>query len=188
MERSPLNTLPPKLRNCIYELALTHTLPIAMGTATAGDGDISKEACHGHPSPLTRTCKAIRAECIQVYYASNTFIIPTGKGPVTEKLRPVKRFRRMIGPQSSAALRQACHQAPGHACRAYVGLYCRKRWACRNARTGLQKGEKPQLLFIQVHDFGISQTTATVRSGSGDRHAQPRGTLQCASANSQEQD
>jgi len=65
-----------------------------------------KEACHGHPSALSQTCKTVRAECTQVLYASDTFIIPTGHGPGNDKLRPLREFRRKIGPQSSAALRR----------------------------------------------------------------------------------
>ncbi|KXT03552.1 hypothetical protein AC579_149 [Pseudocercospora musae] len=66
MDNSPLSTVPPELRTYIYEFCLiTQTVrPIIVNNPS-------------QPSPpaLLQTCRQIRKECENLYYASNSFIL-----------------------------------------------------------------------------------------------------------------
>lgn len=71
MDQSPLQKLPPELRNRIYELALLERLPIAVST----HGPNEKAT-----TPLLQTCRQIRVEASAIYYSGNTFdILPNYK-------------------------------------------------------------------------------------------------------------
>lgn len=68
MEHSPLATLPPELRNRIYELVIINAKPIR----------VSSTHHHGRtktwkPPGLLRTCRQIAAEATAAYYSRNTF-------------------------------------------------------------------------------------------------------------------
>ncbi|GIZ47088.1 hypothetical protein CKM354_001018900 [Cercospora kikuchii] len=69
MENSSLNKLSAELRNEIYELVLAQDKPLVI--------------CSEHPNPdstaiqppLTRVCRQIRAEALELFYYCNTFVI-----------------------------------------------------------------------------------------------------------------
>lgn len=69
MENSSLNRLSAELRNEIYELVLAQDKPLVI--------------CSEHPNPdstavqppLTRVCRQIRAEALELFYYCNTFVI-----------------------------------------------------------------------------------------------------------------
>lgn len=78
MDNSPFNDLPAELRNRIYELALTQSCDILIGFKTARAGSITivnADICNKHPLSLAQTCKRIRQECRQLFFAANVFSI-----------------------------------------------------------------------------------------------------------------
>lgn len=64
---SPLFRLPAELRNAIYEMALTATSVLELEPWRT-------RATAPTQPPLTRTCRAIRAEALPIFYSSNDFL------------------------------------------------------------------------------------------------------------------
>jgi len=83
MNQSLFAKLPAELRNRIYEYTLRYGTPIVVEwfestktfRFTANDRNI-------FPLALAGTCKRIRAECIQLFYAGNTFELLFRRHPV----------------------------------------------------------------------------------------------------------
>lgn len=106
MEQSPLQTLPPELRNRIYKLVFTHEEPIEL---SAWDDDVedplmfSDEAFVENYLALTRTCRVAREESTQHLYASNTFMFDVDAA--REPLFALDCFQTAIGKANAAALK-----------------------------------------------------------------------------------
>lgn len=81
MEHSPFQRIPPELRNMIWELALHQKSPPTF------DNQARAMNIEAHALALTATCRAIRTECLQVFFASNSFII---QGPGMPNVRDLR--------------------------------------------------------------------------------------------------
>ncbi|KAK4952368.1 hypothetical protein LTR10_009174 [Elasticomyces elasticus] len=104
---SPFLRLPPELRNSIYELALQQPEPVVirrLGKVWPECRQPSSQLPH-HATALTRTCKLIRGEDTQLFYAINTFIILCEHVNHRYKLLPLCDFLDQIGQQNKSALR-----------------------------------------------------------------------------------
>lgn len=86
---SPLLRLPAELRNRIYELALTRQGPRKM---------IKAWDRPGRQPGLTRTCRAIRAEALPIFYSINEFLTsplcPEDEQVMSAWLRAIERENR----------------------------------------------------------------------------------------------
>ncbi|KAK5725084.1 hypothetical protein LTR17_013283 [Elasticomyces elasticus] len=94
--------LPPELRNSIYELVLQQPEPIVirrLGKALPESRQPSSHLPH-HAKALTRTCKLIRRETAQLFYAINTF-----KFICDQEILLLCDFLDRIGQQNKEALR-----------------------------------------------------------------------------------
>lgn len=108
MERSPLTRLPPELRNRIYELVLRSDDTIEIMDNGIVNGRLalySRDAAESRILALTITCGKVRAECLQLFYSVNTFLFNAQWTLNADKLRCMHIFRRIIGDQNAAALR-----------------------------------------------------------------------------------
>ena len=95
MDNSPLCSLPPELRNYIYELALTQPSPIQVITISyPTESPLHLKADIPHARALSQTCKQLRQETHQLLYAYNAFVITLG----TFKLSPNEVVNRMLRP------------------------------------------------------------------------------------------
>lgn len=90
---SPLLDLPPELRNWIYEAVLLSPSPIIVARPP-----LFKD---WKPNPLLHTCRQIRNEASQMYWALNTFT----PNSVTNIHRRVQ-WLAMIGPQQYRMIRK----------------------------------------------------------------------------------
>jgi len=108
MEASPLARLPPELRNRIYEFALSQPSPLA----TTWQPEVKKFTAFpplaGRPSPLalTTTCRQVRIECLQLFYAVNDIVIGFEKHTCETKhvCSSLETMAELIGPANTAAL------------------------------------------------------------------------------------
>lgn len=96
---SPFLKLPPELRNRIYEAVLTDPYAIS---AVHWDFEIPRSTTPEQP-PLTRTCRAIRAEALPIFYSSNTFMIGVKRECDAAYLRV---WLKAIGPQNRDAVHE----------------------------------------------------------------------------------
>lgn len=74
MDNSPLGRLPPEIREAIY----TYTLHFADGISIniGGEGpQLRSPKPSEYPQALTQTCKKIRAESLEIFYAQNVLRI-----------------------------------------------------------------------------------------------------------------
>jgi hypothetical protein len=106
MDNSPLKGLPAEIRNNIYELALTQEGPVMLRKEDSSWSWRRIKDTKTQPLALTRTCKAIRSECTQLFYSINTFIMRVGSNISQYGFRlMVHRFRAGIGAANFSALR-----------------------------------------------------------------------------------
>ena len=63
--------MPPELRNVIYQFVVTRT------NKTAWVDRYVRESASAVQPALLRTCAAIRAEALPIFYSTNTFIVET---------------------------------------------------------------------------------------------------------------
>ncbi|TKA28148.1 hypothetical protein B0A50_04119 [Salinomyces thailandicus] len=77
MDNSPLNRLPPEIRNRIYGLALAERGPVVSeyGRRIESRSVVVEPAPPKHRLALTKTCKEVRRDSIKMYFAVNTFYI-----------------------------------------------------------------------------------------------------------------
>lgn len=88
MEASPLQTLPPELRNNIYEQVLvnedivalyraesefTHIMGAESGNEESSHHLILFKGDHPYPVALCFTCRQIQKEALPLFFAQNTF-------------------------------------------------------------------------------------------------------------------
>jgi hypothetical protein len=102
----PLSTLPPELRNTIYEHILQHPRPITLTILSDTHG-----LCHLNiadtPSQcfnLTRVCKGLRNECLKLFYSLNSFTIIGS--PTRNPCSILDRFRNTIGHEAASAIQK----------------------------------------------------------------------------------
>ncbi|KAK5131412.1 hypothetical protein LTR08_000948 [Meristemomyces frigidus] len=105
LDASPLGTLSPEIRNSIYELVLTRTEPFAIGITSMQTHlgkriDKAELGCRG----LLLTCKYISAECAQLFYAINRFIVTGSRKK--NSFEALEIFSDKIGKLNAAAFRQ----------------------------------------------------------------------------------
>lgn len=109
MEASPFQKLLPELRNRVYELALVHDRPIQVSPNTTPEGQIKirgKLKDEYHLTTLLQTCKQIRSETTELFYAQNTFNVSWPEYPdiPRNELRAFKEFTTQLGDSNSKAL------------------------------------------------------------------------------------
>jgi hypothetical protein len=106
MDKSPLGTLPPELRNRIYELVLPWPTPFKIGYNVWRDISLAygDEARFSRPTALLRTCIQIRNECRGVFFATNTFELEARNEQMIVEIP--RHFLRKLGDKNSAMLRQ----------------------------------------------------------------------------------
>jgi len=109
--------LSAEIRNQIYELALHQNDPINVRRKSESRTRVPPPPLRlehevSHPMALTTTCRQIRAECVQLFYATNTFAINCGWSNCHGKKRQCERgdkalgdFLHQIGPSNTSALR-----------------------------------------------------------------------------------
>lgn len=103
MDNSPLATLPPELRNRVYELVLCSDKPVVI-THHPGKGPRQRAAeRHEHLLALTTTCKIIRSESTKMFYALNRFAIRKGTRSTARDV--FNDFTRLIGLSNAESLR-----------------------------------------------------------------------------------
>lgn len=107
MDDSPLGRLAPELRNRIYDFALTSDEPYII--------DADRIPLRQYTAPkqlnplgLTSTCKAVYAESIQLFYASNAFVFRQRACHVPDFLTD---FCNTIGKTNTAALKSVIMDA-----------------------------------------------------------------------------
>lgn len=127
MDASPLQRLPPKLRNHIYELYFAQESIIRLRTCARvgrlgaevkrlSDGGLRYEPLHHHALALSATCRQIRNESTKLFYACNDFEIPMpgynmslfvniADCVVDRSLEAGRLFLDAIGLENAAALR-----------------------------------------------------------------------------------
>jgi len=113
MDHSPLNTLPPELRNNIWELALKqdHTFWIhihdARCTVTASQDEEEGIGAGKHMLALTTTCRQIRHEALPFTFASNDWCTaishPSGR---PDPARVTDALRQWLGSLGNGAARR----------------------------------------------------------------------------------
>lgn len=89
MEESMLARLPPELRNQIYHHTFASKFAVKLDS-----GRIQH--------PLTRTCRQIRRETLQMYYIATSFNANLSDGPIT----PLLQWLQCIGPESVILVQQ----------------------------------------------------------------------------------
>ena len=118
MDQSPLARLPPEIRNQIYELALHQPkgCMIEARRSTSKPGlqfKLAYWSTISDPTALTRTCKHIRRECVQMFYVINTFHVFIKDGCLTSDIG--SQFFEGMGEANSAALREFVLNIPPQA-------------------------------------------------------------------------
>lgn len=98
LEFSRFLDLPPELRNHIYEYAFTNETPF------------SEALCRPRQPAITRVCRTLRAECLELFYASQTFVVHIIRYPYHERERlPIAAADRLwlkaIGTKNVSAIR-----------------------------------------------------------------------------------
>lgn len=97
MDRSPFATLPPELRNTIYELDLSSPDRFELevdGRVHASDNVIRKYLA------ITETCRVMRSESLALFYASNVFFIRTSRKSRKNSVPLVRRWTRGLQGQA----------------------------------------------------------------------------------------
>ncbi|KAK5713593.1 hypothetical protein LTR15_011293 [Elasticomyces elasticus] len=105
LTESPFLRLPPELRNSIYKLALQQPEPASIRRLGKTESRQPSSQLPYHATALTRTCKLIRGEATQLFYAINTFIILCEHVNHRYKLLLLCDFLDQIGQQNKSALR-----------------------------------------------------------------------------------
>ena len=82
MDASNLARLSPELRNCVYEYVFASNYAVTLRT-----GFIQHE--------LTKTCRQIRHETLQMFMSSTRFNAHLDDGPAT----PLAQWLRVVGPE-----------------------------------------------------------------------------------------
>jgi hypothetical protein len=75
-----LSQLPGEIRNQIYELALTQSVPIPAVRAAQVPGQTGKYIYKFNTPTLGQVCRQIRQECLAIAYSDNTFIFELSPG------------------------------------------------------------------------------------------------------------
>ena len=79
MENSPLGRLSAELRNKISEFALMKDGPICLNTTAVRNQPLASATFPLHrPCALSQTCRQMRRETGEMFFASNTFVIFVG--------------------------------------------------------------------------------------------------------------
>lgn len=156
MDKSPLSRLPPELRLCIYEFALTHSEPVIRivpwnehghglsGIPTARYWMINQDN-DVNPLNLTGTCRQIHAECSKLFFKVNTNIYLHNNGSLgpAESLHD---FLDFIGPDASSRIRSVKIEieSPKHICLqqkcdcpSFRELVDLRKWALRHPQVTL---------------------------------------------------
>lgn len=109
MDIGPFEKLPVELRLHIWEYVLQHAKPITLTILSSTHG-ISHLNFSDSPTPLrtlalTKVCRGLRKECLNLFYALNTFKIlgSTSRNPITI----LETFRSAIGDEACSAIRDA---------------------------------------------------------------------------------
>jgi hypothetical protein len=111
MDASPLSRLPAEIRNIIYELVLEDPEETVLGPADSQKPGrklklaLAQRRALDSTANLTRTCKAVRKETVELFYAIKYFCIVL---PFSDALRLrtlLNDFFDTIGPRNAAALR-----------------------------------------------------------------------------------
>ncbi|KAK4550180.1 hypothetical protein LTR36_003147 [Oleoguttula mirabilis] len=167
MENSPLARLPPELRNRIYELALKSDRPFTLVFKHMLGQEPSAQ--QRHPTGLARTCKALRKEATQLFYAINAFEIQTDESPdyisttCCYLVRNVRAFVDMIGASNACALRSITLGPPCviH----YCDWYAEHRWLLQRVLEEMQGG---RLLDLHACDVRVRMEIECAMDGSSD--------------------
>ncbi|KAK5118253.1 hypothetical protein LTR85_008233 [Meristemomyces frigidus] len=118
MDASPLNRLPPELRNQIFELAANHSTPVIVNPDSSGFhtrllSSAAADSQIANLAPLTLTCRQISPETAGLFLSCNTFAIRSDEkgcnvwdflGPA-EALNWLERFTTALGQENASALR-----------------------------------------------------------------------------------
>ncbi|KAK4952410.1 hypothetical protein LTR10_009216 [Elasticomyces elasticus] len=100
MDESPFSRIPAELRNRCFELALCQPGPIQIHRP----GDRFTATCiTPFPTALLATCRVMRKDCTEMFYAVNSFSIPFGGlAPITNM---PSQFLSQIGRKNTQAIR-----------------------------------------------------------------------------------
>jgi len=192
MDSSPFSKLAPELRNQIYALVLyepegirlIQNLGVDPETYELNDdGRITArhKLCTRRLLALTTTCKEIRAECLKMFYATNTFIIrpailsksvghwsKASSDEYQSALLSLQVWMRQIQPQARHAMQRLVLELPGGDVR---DLGKRATYWWNNARKlekqSLHKVLSPSSIYISfsmmLYDCGITKHTSTTK-------------------------
>lgn len=100
MDKSPLARLAPEIRNRVYGLVLQRPDAIVL-TVNGRDCRISDNASHEWLLALPATCKQLRDETTQMFYAQNTFQLQGQDSGASQLLA----WQKAIGKEGRKALR-----------------------------------------------------------------------------------
>ena len=116
MDQSPLSTLPPEIRNDIYVMALSQDSPITLvHLRRKGWKRLEEPSTKPNILALTKTCKNVRRECTQIFYAVNTFALRVANVDEIEQL--LRLFRLHIGTTNDSALRSVVIELARFVCK-----------------------------------------------------------------------
>ncbi|KAF2767769.1 hypothetical protein EJ03DRAFT_383828 [Teratosphaeria nubilosa] len=103
MEKSIFATLPPELRNNVYELTLQHTcVTISWRDERRAIVWSGEKARKSHPLAILETCRTIRGEATQLFYAINRFDLLGAEDE--DKREMLEAFFTQIGRKNVKAL------------------------------------------------------------------------------------
>lgn len=105
MDTSPLASIPPEIRHQIYELAFYQSQPIQISWCicrTSPPNTLTSDCGPADLLALTATCKLIREESTQLFYATNTFVMKCKRDD--NKTHMLRRFLSNIGEANTKAL------------------------------------------------------------------------------------
>ena len=110
MDDSRLLRLPAEVRNYIYELVFKQTQPIVLGRVFKkglfADWRLLKDQSASNAIlALPKTCKALRSECSQIFYAINAFIFQLSHSSGRYSGKVLEDFYNQIGGINASALR-----------------------------------------------------------------------------------
>ena len=112
MDNSPFSRLSPELRNQIYHLVLQQPHPIQVRKRSQEDRDMRRyldrldTSQQNRPQPLalTMTCRAIRDESTQLFFAANVFCFTYQDIPTTA-IENAREFLDQLSASSRLAVR-----------------------------------------------------------------------------------
>ena len=108
MDQSPLSRIAREVRNRIYELVLTQPESVRIDESSFPIVFTRYQPHRRKLLALTETCRAIRDECTQLFYATNEFslVLRTSSRGLKKLPLALQNFYTTIGESNSRALRR----------------------------------------------------------------------------------